>query len=74
MIVRKSNIIGRTISLAGAVGSGPYDWRGPNTVLLVQMGDEPEDQNKIRAYATYVGACEHVMSILRVTMNLQDKA
>ena len=42
-------------------------------VIMLQIGEEPEDQTNVGAYAPPEGVRQNVVSALTVVMNLQDK-
>ena len=50
---------------------GKYEWRAPNTILVVQLGTNEDDANVIRAHAVPQGLCENLINAFKLLANQQ---
>ena len=48
----------------------PYDWRKPNRLLALQIGDTVSDQIAFSAYSAHGGECDNVIVVLKLVTNL----
>ena len=53
----------------GACGI-PYDWRKPNRLLALQIGDTAYEQVCFLAYSAPSGECDNMICVLKLVTNL----
>ena len=49
-----------------------YDWKQPNTLLVVQTGDSIEQAKVFKAHAVPQGLCANLITALKLLANQQE--
>ena len=53
------------------VCGGKYEWRAPNSILVVQLGTNAEEATVFRAHVVPQGLCENLINALKLLTNQQ---
>ena len=55
-----------------AICGEKYDWKQPNTLLVVQTGDSIEQAKVFKAHAVHQGLCANLINALKMQANQQE--
>ena len=63
---------GSTTKWCYAICGEKYDWRQPNSLLVVQTGESFEQGKVFKAHAVPQGVCANLINVLKLLANQQE--